>query len=855
MRTLCLALGLLVLPVAGRAANFTVTNTNDSGAGSLRQAMLDANAAGGNNSISFNISPGGHQLIKPLTALPMLNVSSANAVVNINGTTQPGYVNTPLIELNEALSGPLAAVGGGLYSFPIGSLMVSGLVINHGGISLTGTAGTIQNCYLGTDSTGRTLAGGGGLTGSSSVFFVTSNVIASGINVFGNGPPVPPGFANAGLIASNNFIGTDVTGTNALPGGGGITGNMNGIGTLNIVGNVIASGISLTACGSVITGNALGTDRSGTRSFGNSGPGLSLYAAQPYGMSGPLGWPAGRALHIITGNLIEFNGGPGITITSGKQVFISSNSIYANGGIGIDNGANNLQSVPSLDSVRTAGGYTVFRGSLAATPNSSFTVDFYSVPDLDLTDNGEGKTFLGTTTLSTDAAGQGLINLSFPLTVPVGYYVTATAIDTNFSTSQFSVPAPVTAGVAWPTLALASTNISLYDGSGGTTNALFPVVLSAASAQTVTVDYTTANGTASNGIDYLATSGRLVFAPGQRTNTIAVPVIGFAAYKLDQTFRLLLNNPTNAILTTPAGTATILNDAPPPGLSINDLTLHIVPSIFTNATFTVTLSAPAAVPVLVDYVADSGTADVGKQGAGGTLTFAPGQTTQTFDIWFTGPQQLIEYFTVTLSNPVNAGFVDSLGIALIYKIENVKVSIADATVVAGTTASTNLLFPVTLAATNGTAITVNYGTANGTARAGTDFQNTSGQLTFPPGETTQYIPVLIYANPVFQSNVTFQVNLTNANTLLGRAQATGTIISSAIPPDNTVYPALAIRPIPGKVVLNWPTNFTNYTLYLNTDPAASNSWQLLSANPPVANGQFAVTNSATITKKFYRLKK
>jgi len=72
-----------------------VTNTNDAGAGSLRQAMLDANAGTGLHTITFNIAGGGVHTISPLSALPTIVFP-----VIIDGTTQPGFAGSPLIELN-----------------------------------------------------------------------------------------------------------------------------------------------------------------------------------------------------------------------------------------------------------------------------------------------------------------------------------------------------------------------------------------------------------------------------------------------------------------------------------------------------------------------------------------------------------------------------------------------------------------------------------------------------------------------------------------------------------------------------------------------------------------------------------
>ena len=75
----------VALAFSAQATTYTITTTNDSGAGSLRQAMLDANTAGDSNSIVFNIAPGGHQVITPLTNLPTLNVAATMTYENVLG--------------------------------------------------------------------------------------------------------------------------------------------------------------------------------------------------------------------------------------------------------------------------------------------------------------------------------------------------------------------------------------------------------------------------------------------------------------------------------------------------------------------------------------------------------------------------------------------------------------------------------------------------------------------------------------------------------------------------------------------------------------------------------------------------
>ncbi len=113
-----------------------------------------------------------------------------------------------------------------------------------------------------------------------------------------------------------------------------------------------------------------------------------------------------------------------------------------------------------------------------------------------------------------------------------------------------------------PTLAIANTSVTAK--TSGTTNALFPVTLSAASAAPVTVHYATTDGTAKAGANYQAASGTLTFAPGQTRQTISVPVAPESKPGPDLTFSVQLSGPSGATLGTSRAVATIHDPVPPP---------------------------------------------------------------------------------------------------------------------------------------------------------------------------------------------------------------------------------------------------------------------------------------------------
>ena len=136
------------------AATFTVTSTANSGAGSLRQAILDAGDTPGHDLIRFNLPGSGPFTITPLTALPSIQEG-----VTIDGTTQPGFAGRPLIELNGASAG---ANVNGLYLLSTGCV-IKGLCINRftrNGIRVESLGGNvIQGCYIGTDVWGTNAYG------------------------------------------------------------------------------------------------------------------------------------------------------------------------------------------------------------------------------------------------------------------------------------------------------------------------------------------------------------------------------------------------------------------------------------------------------------------------------------------------------------------------------------------------------------------------------------------------------------------------------------------------------------------------------------------------------------------------
>jgi uncharacterized repeat protein (TIGR01451 family) len=300
---------------------FSVTTTNDSGAGSLRQAMLDANSNPGADAISFNISGSGTQTITPLSTLPTIT-----GAVTIDGTTQNAGSATPPIELAGASAG--AGVKG--LTLAGGNSTVRGLVINgfdSNGIELSGSSDIIDGNFIGINSTG-TGGQGNGATGvlinSGSGHLVGGTVIAAR-NVIsanlGHGVQVLLGPAMNHQV-QGNLIGTDATGTIGLGNQGDGVDMLSGMqnitnctvgGTTAGAGNVISAntgvGVQFITVGTsnLVQGNLIGTDASGSNGLGNGSSGVTINEANNCTVGGTV---AGA------GNVISGNGSNGVRINA-----------------------------------------------------------------------------------------------------------------------------------------------------------------------------------------------------------------------------------------------------------------------------------------------------------------------------------------------------------------------------------------------------------------------------------------------------------------------------------------------------------------------------------------------------------
>ena len=326
-------------------------------------------------------------------------------------------------------------------------------------------------------------------------------------------------------------------------------------------------------------------------------------------------------------------------------------------------------------------------------------------------------------------------------------------------------------------VAISINDVAVSEGDSGTTSANVTFSLSAASSNTVTVNYATTNGTATVNSDYVTQNGTVTFSPGQTSRTVSFGISGDTLVEPNETFFVDLSSPVGASITKSRGVVTILNDDSV-SININDVSIVEGNSGSKNATLTLTLSAVSAINVTVSYNTTNASATAGSDyiAKSGTVTFTPGVTTQSITVSIIGDTvaEADETFFVDLSSPVGATLADNRGVVTIANDDSPSLSINNVSLNEGNGGATNANLTVTLSTASANTVTVNYATTNGTATAGSDYTTKSGTLSFAPGVTTQIIPISILGDTIVEPNETLFVDLSSP-TGATIAQSRGTI--------------------------------------------------------------------------------
>ncbi len=202
---------------------------------------------------------------------------------------------------------------------------------------------------------------------------------------------------------------------------------------------------------------------------------------------------------------------------------------------------------------------------------------------------------------------------------------------------------------------------SVVEGNQGNVNLVFTITIDQFTSSLLTVDFATNNGTASGGVDYVNTNGKITFVPGGGTvQQITVQVIGDSLDEDDETFQVNLNSAVNGLILSGQATGTIIDDDTAPTITVSDVTLveGNNPNVVTPFVFTVSLAQPSGRTVSAVFNTANVTATAGSdyQATTGTITFQPGQTRQFVTVNVLGDvtPETNETFRVTLSQLVNA---------------------------------------------------------------------------------------------------------------------------------------------------------------------------------------------------------
>lgn len=467
-RQTILAAAVAVLLAAGlsavRADTYVVTNTNVSGTGSLSQAILDSNARSGQDAIVFNIPGSGvHRIDFTQGSLPAITDSlivdgytqpgshpntlsvgdDAVILIHIDGAKRAGFIGLSLSGANAAncLIRGLAITGYQYGPSPFGSFFP-----NVGGHAIqvspdAGTGNLVQGNFIGVypdgltpgqNSTGVRIDGPATVGG---VDPAARNVIS------GNSAGIDVRFK--GTVIIGNYVGTDATGTRAV-------GNVEGIaiatsdvvvggpfaGQGNLISGNVGDGIDL---GFEVAYHTLGhADRAIVQGnlIGTSADGVGPLGNQSAGVAvvissnSMIGGPDPSA-----GNVIAFNGDAGVYVTgTGDRVL--SNTIYSNAGRGIylvSPYANNAQAAPVITFSDSFRGVTTIRGTLQSTADTQFLLQFFTDSQSLITSK---QTYIGSKNVTTDGSGHAAFSAAFAFAATSTVF-NATATDPNGNTSEF----------------------------------------------------------------------------------------------------------------------------------------------------------------------------------------------------------------------------------------------------------------------------------------------------------------------------------------------------------------------------------------------------------------------------------
>jgi CSLREA domain-containing protein len=411
----------------------------------------------------------------------------------------------------------------------------------------------LDGASAGAGSTGMRIAGGGSILRG----VVINRFSSHGVNLQ----------SSPGSTVTGNFIGTDVSGTLGVGlsnAGSGVSCASNSMtiggsspALVNLISGNVGDGILLSNSNSnLILGNFIGTKADGTTLLPNGASGINV-------AGGSSVFSTIGGINAGEGNTIGFNTRDGVRLAdSGQGNAIRGNSIFANGStasdLGIDLGAdgitlnddkdpdsgpNTLQNFPIITSALVTGSTRTITGTLNSTVGASFTIDFYQNTSCDTSGNGEGKTYLGSTSVVTDGT-TGDVSFTFhPLVLTIGQQVTATATsDVGVNTSEFSTCFTVLNGD--PGAGDIQFTSATYSVAENVPGGLAAITLTRVGGTngSISATFTTSDGTAQQPGDYTTVNQVVTFGEGVSSMTVNVPVIDDTRPEANETVNLALGS-------------------------------------------------------------------------------------------------------------------------------------------------------------------------------------------------------------------------------------------------------------------------------------------------------------------------
>jgi hypothetical protein len=763
------------------AVIFVVTNVEDSGPGSLRQAIIDANNNPGLDTISFNIG-GASRSIRPILSLPTIT----DPVV-IDGSTQPGFTGTPVVELN----GSAGAAQTGLFidapGCTIRALIVNGF--HNDGIRLSNASigSHVEGCYIGTNSTGMIAVpnqgSGVSVHGSNNVIGGTSALMRNVISGNGNAGIQLELFCCTGTIPvasgnliQGNFIGVNAVGNAAVPNqsdgilittaasDADVHGNTVG-GTAPGAGNVISGnrhGIvlgSFQTTSNVVQGNFIGTDATGTFSIPNKGDGVQIDISR----NNLIGGSEPGARNVISGNGLDgsgVSGGNGLSVGATAGAGGSGNIIRGNF-VGI-NAAGNAPLPNFLDGIAVGASNNTIGGTGLGDGNAIAFNGF------------DGIRSSGTASIGNSFRGNSI-----------------------FSNGRLNHPSGVTIGIDLGSFGVTPNDPGDSDVGANSLQNFPEITTVTAGANTVNLKGTINSSANTNlNLDFYANSvcDSTGFGEGARligSGAVTTDASGTAAFDFTFAATNLANQVFSATATDPSGNTSEFSQCSPSLPTIGSVSFAFnsieVSEGDGSIPFVVNRTGGSAGVLTVNYAVIGLTATDGSDftHTQGTLTFADGETSKSFIVPILNDnidEPFVETAIVTLST---SGHLDTLGGLSTAKLDIVDddpptVSIGDVSASEGNSGSTNFTFPVTLSSPSFTTVKINFKTTDGTATGGgNDYASpATNSVSIPAGQVSATINVPVVPDTVVEPDETFFVDLTTAtNAVIVDGQGKGTIVN------------------------------------------------------------------------------